>query len=174
MKRHAVTMPSLFRLVVLAAGLILSVALAGPAAAQMQIGFGGVPHDADQPVEVTSDSLSLDQTTGRAVFEGNVVIVQGDLRMAAGRVEVIYAETGGARSVERVLATGGVLVTRGTDAAEGAEADYDIAAALLTLRGDVLVTQGPTAISGDRMVVNMTTGNGTVDGRVRTVLEPDR
>jgi lipopolysaccharide export system protein LptA len=41
------------------------------------------------------------------------------------------------------------------------------------LSGDVLVTQGPTAIAGDRMVVNMRTGNGSVDGRVRTVLGGD-
>jgi lipopolysaccharide export system protein LptA len=168
MKKHVCTMRHLFRL----AALALALALSGPAAAQVQIGFGGVAHDADQPVEVTSDTLAIDQTTGRAVFEGNVIIVQGDLRMAAGRVEVVYSDSDGGRSVERVLATGGVLVTRGTDAAEGAEANYDIAAALLTMSGDVLVTQGPTAISGDRMVVNMTTGNGTVEGRVRTVLEP--
>ncbi|NKX45125.1 lipopolysaccharide transport periplasmic protein LptA [Roseibacterium sp. KMU-115] len=161
-------MRHLIRLATLAAFLALS----GPAAAQVQIGFGGVAHDSRQPVEVTSDSLGIDQTTGRAVFDGNVIIVQGDLRMAAGRVEVVYSDTGGARSVERVIATGGVLVTRGADAAEGAEATYDITAALLTMVGDVLVTQGPTAISGDRMVVNMTTGSGTVEGRVRTVLDP--
>lgn len=152
---------------------VLAIALAGPAAAQVGIGFGGVEHDADQPVEVTADSLAIDQATGRAVFEGNVIILQGDLRMAAGRVEVVYSEADGARDVQEVIATGGVLVTRGSDAAEGTQARYDITAALLTMTGDVLVTQGPTAIAGDRMVVNMTTGNGTVDGRVRTVLEPE-
>lgn len=153
---------------------VLAIALAAvqPVAAQVGIGFGGVAHDADQPVEVTADSLSIDQANGRAVFEGNVIIVQGDLRMAAGRVEVVYADGDDARSVEEVIASGGVLVTRGTDAAEGAEATYDIAAALLTMSGDVMVTQGATAIAGDSMVVNMTTGNGTMDGRVRTVLDP--
>jgi lipopolysaccharide export system protein LptA len=153
-----------------AAAVILS---AGAAAAQVGIGFGGVAHDTDQPVEVTADSLSIDQSGGRAVFEGNVLIVQGDLRMAAGRVEVVYDDAEEGRSVNEVLATGGVLVTRGDDAAEGTQARYDIAGALLTMTGDVLVTQGPTAISGDRMVVNMSTGNGTVDGRVRTVLDPE-
>jgi lipopolysaccharide export system protein LptA len=154
------------------AALAITVVIAGPAAAQVGIGFGGVPHDSSQPVEVTADSLSVDQTNGRAVFEGSVIILQGDLRMTAGRVEVIYADGSEGRSVEEVIATGGVLVTRGPDAAEGAQARYDIAAALLTMTGDVLVTQGPTAIAGDSMLVDMTTGNGTVDGRVRTVLEP--
>lgn len=151
---------------------VLCLVIANAAAAQVGIGFGGVAHDSDQPVEVTADSLAIDQTSGRAVFEGNVIIVQGDLRMAAGRVEVIYSEGDEGRDVEQVVATGGVLVTRGEDAAEGSEARYDIDGATLTMSGDVLVTQGATAVAGDRMTVDMTTGNGTVAGRVRTVLDP--
>ncbi|MHA7887548.1 LptA/OstA family protein [Roseicyclus sp.] len=163
----------MFRHLLPSAILAIALATAHPAFAQVGIGFGGVAHDADQPVEVTADSLSIDQGNGRAVFEGNVLIVQGDLRMAAGRVEVVYADTGSGNAVQEVLASGGVLVARGEDAAEGAQARYDIGAALLTMSGDVMVTQGPTAIAGDSMTVNMTTGNGTIDGRVRTVIDPE-
>lgn len=143
--------------------------LTQPALAQVDIGFGGVSYDDRQPVEVTADGLTLDQTTGEAVFTGNVIVVQGDLRMAAGAVRIVYG-TQGNQDVREVIATGGVLVTRGADAAEGGSARYDVASALLTVSGNVLVTQGPTAIAGDSMVVNMRTGNGSVDGRVRTVL----
>jgi lipopolysaccharide export system protein LptA len=145
--------------------------LPGLAAAQVDIGFGGVAYDPNQPVEVTSDSLTIDQATGRAVFSGNVIVVQGDLRMAAGEVQVIYSQEDGRQRVDEVVATGGVLVTRGADAAEGQRAQYDVASSQLVMTGDVLVTQGPTAVAGDRLVVNMRTGNGAVDGRVRTVLD---
>ena len=144
--------------------------LSGPLAAQVDIGFGGVSYDDRQPVEVTADGLTVDQTTGEAVFTGNVIVVQGDLRMAAGAVRIVYGTTGGTQDVSEVIATGGVLVTRGSDAAEGGSARFDVATALLTLSGSVLVTQGQTAIAGDSMVVNMRTGNGSVNGRVRTVL----
>ena len=164
--RH-MTLPYLIRPAALAVMLLAATA----AVAQVGIGFGGVAHDADQPVEVTSDNLTVDQSTGRAIFDGNVIVLQGELRMAAGQVEVIYSETEDGRTVDEVIATGGVLVTRGSDAAEGAQARYDVAAALLTMTGDVLVTQGATAIAGDSMTVDMTTGNGVVDGRVRTVLD---
>lgn len=140
------------------------------AMAQVNIGFGGVSYDDSQPVEVTADSLTVDQGTGEAVFTGNVIVVQGNLRMAAGAVRIVYNADGTDQDVREVIATGGVLVTRGSDAAEGAQAQFDVASSLLTLTGNVLVTQGPTAIAGDRMVVNMRTGNGSVDGRVRTVL----
>lgn len=163
-------MPAFFRTTFLA--IILSVS--GPVLAQVAVGFGGVAHDASQPVEVTADSLTVNQSNGNAVFEGNVIVMQGDLRMTAGRIEIVYTTDTGARRVQDVIATGGVLVTRGEDAAEGAEARYAVQTALLTLSGDVLVTQGPTAIAGDRMLIDMTTGTGTVDGRVRTVLGGDQ
>lgn len=150
----------------LAVGLMVQTA----AAQEVGIGFGGTAHDGSQPVEVTSDALSVDSETGRAVFSGNVLIVQGDMRLAAGEVEVIYAEIDGDTDIDRVLATGGVLVTRGDDAAEGQEAEYLVQDASLTLNGNVLVTQGPTAIAGDRMTIDLQTGSGTVSGRVRTTL----
>jgi lipopolysaccharide export system protein LptA len=145
--------------------------LAGPSAAQVAIGFGGVAYDARQPVEVTADSLTIDQATGEAVFSGNVIVHQGDLRMTARQVRVLYSEADGRRRVDQVLASGGVLVTRGADAAEGRDARFDVNSSLLTMTGSVLVTQGPTAVAGDRMVVNMRTGSGSVEGRVRTVLD---
>jgi lipopolysaccharide export system protein LptA len=162
----------MYRVAALLLGLTLLTA-AVPAAAQVNIGFGGVAYDSRQPVEITADSLTVDQGNGEAVFSGNVIVVQGDLRMAAGAVRVVYATEGGSQDVREVIATGGVLVTRGADAAEGNEARFEVASSRLTLSGNVLVTQGPTAIAGDRMVVDMRTGNGSVDGRVRTVLGGD-
>jgi lipopolysaccharide export system protein LptA len=55
-----------------------------------------------QPVEVTADNLTIDQATGEAVFSGNVIVHQGDLRMAAGQVRVLYSDTDGQRSVDEV------------------------------------------------------------------------
>ena len=157
---------------VIFAALVSTLLLALPALAQMAIGFGGVAHDSSQQIEVTSDSLSVDQATGTAIFAGNVVVIQGDLRMAAEEVSVFYGTAGGVQEVDRVIATGGVLLTRGEDAAEGNRADYSVGTGSMVLTGDVLVTQGRTAIAGDRLSIDLNTGNGTVEGRVRTVLQP--
>lgn len=154
------------------AALILILLASAPALAQTAIGFGGMAHDASQPVEVTSDRLSVDQATGNAVFSGNVIIIQGDLRMAAGEVSVLYGDEDGVQRVNQVIATGGVLLTRGQDAAEGNRAEYSVGDGAMVLIGDVLVTQGRTAIAGDRLSIDLNTGNGTVEGRVRTVLQP--
>ncbi len=146
--------------------------IALPIQAQMAVGFGGTAHDSNQPIEVTSDSLSVDQTTGNAVFSGNVIVIQGDLRLAAGEVAIVYGAQTEDQQVQEVIASGGVLLTRGQDAAEGQQAEYSVTDSQVFLTGNVLVTQGQTTIAGDRLAIDLATGNGTVDGRVRTVLQP--
>ena len=39
------------------------------------------------------------------------------------------------------------------------------------MTGSVLLTQGDNALAGERLVVNLASGAGTVSGRVRTVLQ---
>ena len=138
-----------------------------PARAQTDIALGGLTADPTAPVEVTADALRVDQTTREAVFEGNVVIGQGDLRITAGRVAVSYDDATG--DIARLVASGGVTFVTATEAAEATEAVYDLTSGMLTLSGDVLLTQGASALSADRMLVDLTAGTARMEGRVRTV-----
>ncbi len=153
------------------AGLACILFFASESFAQVEVGFGGEERDSDEPIEVVSDTLSVDQDTGEAIFTGNVVVVQGDLRMAAARVRVTYSDTDTGREMDEMFATGGVLITQGEDAAEGNDARYDVISGMLRMTGNVLVTQGNATVAGDVFVMDMETGNGTVEGRVRTLLE---
>lgn len=148
---------------------LMAMACAAPVAAQTNINLGGISADPSAPVEVAADNLTVDQDTGTATFTGNVKIGQGDLRLSAGRVEVVYgADTG---EIARLMASGGVTFATATEAAEAQTADYDIAGGTLTLNGNVLLTQGASAIAAEQMTVNLTTGNAQMSGRVRTVFQ---
>jgi lipopolysaccharide export system protein LptA len=57
-----------------------------------------------------------------------------------------------------------------TEAAEGREAVFEVATQTVLMSGDVLLTQDLSAVSGDRLVIDLATGAGVVEGRVRTVL----
>ena len=140
-----------------------------PVAAQAQtdITLGGIRADPTAPVEVTADNLTVDQTARSAVFAGNVVIGQGDLRIAAGRVQVIYDEASG--DIGQLLAAGGVTFVTETEAAEAQSADYNLTTGMLTLSGEVLLTQGASALSADAMTINLRDGTAVMEGRVRTV-----
>ncbi|MDJ1016026.1 MAG: LptA/OstA family protein [Paracoccaceae bacterium] len=135
------------------------------------VALGTAAFDSGQPVEVTADSLSVDQETGRAVFDGNVLVVQGEVRLSAGQIVVEYATDadGATTGISRLMATGGVTFVTATDAAEASEAVYSVADSTVSLSGDVLLTQGQTALSGDRLVIDLNSGSGRIEGRVRTI-----
>ena len=138
------------------------------------IALGSKGFDGSQQVEVTADSLSIDQSTGKAVFDGNVLVVQGTVRMSAGNVEVTYSmdQNGAPSGVASLKATGGVTFVTKSEAVEAREAVYSVESSVVTMSGDVLLTQGESAIAGDRLVVNLTQGTGQMEGRVRTVFNP--
>lgn len=161
-------MPRVTRPLLTFAALLMS---AGLAAAQgMAVGFGGLRQDPSAPVEVTADSLTVDQNSGKAVFEGNVLVVQGAMRLAAARVEVEYGDAG--QGIRRLNATGGVTLATAAEAAESREATYDVASAGLEMSGAVLLTQGQATIAGERLVADLRAGTGQMQGRVRTVFQP--
>jgi lipopolysaccharide export system protein LptA len=150
---------------------LIALVFAVPATAQTNINLGGIAADPSAPVEVTADNLNVDQDTGSAVFSGNVVIGQGDLRLSAPSVQVTYAADSG--DITRLQATGGVTFATATEAAEAQNADYNLASGLLTLNGNVLLTQGQSALSADSMVLDLNAGTAQMNGRVRTVFQQD-
>lgn len=154
--------------------------VAGAAAAQTdgrvagQIGLTGFAVDETAPVEVTSDRLTVDQSDGSSVFEGDVVISQGALRIAAGlvRIEYLMAADGTPDGIARLIAEGNVTLATAEEAAEAQRAVYDLAAGRIEMTGDVLLTQGGSTLAGQRLVVDVAAGTGTLEGRVRTVIMP--
>lgn len=131
--------------------------------------FGATRADPTLPVEVTSETLNVNQQDGSAEFVGNVVVVQGEMRLTAERVLVIYNQERSA--IDRLEATENVVLVSPPDAAEGDWAEYTIDSGVIVMRGNVLLTQGPSIISGDQMNANLTTGTATMTGRVKTILQ---
>ncbi|MGH1411972.1 MAG: lipopolysaccharide transport periplasmic protein LptA [Pelagimonas sp.] len=132
-----------------------------------QVSFGG-NQDTNAPVEVTADSLSVNQKDGTALYTGNVVIAQGEMRLAAPRVLVVYSQT--AQKIQRMEATGGVTMVSGSEAAEAQRADYSLEKGVVVMSGDVLLTQGASALTSQKMTVNLESGTAQLSGRVKTVL----
>lgn len=146
------------------------IAGAAPSFAQStQVAFGNVKSNSGLPVEVTADNLAVDQENGTAIFTGNVVIGQGEMRLSAARVLVVYRSD--PSGIARLEATGGVTLVSGTDAAESERADYNVDDGTIVMTGNVLVAQGPSAITANTMTVQLNTGTAQMSGRVKTVLQ---
>lgn len=139
-------------------------------AQQAEIAFGGIKQDTSLPVTLDADSLAINNADGSAVFKGNVIISQGEMRMSAAEVLVEYAPEGS--GIKTLHATGGVMLKSAADAAEALDAVYTIETGNVVMTGDVLLTQGQNAISGQKLVINLKAGTGTMEGRVQTVFTP--
>ncbi|MEZ5911068.1 MAG: lipopolysaccharide transport periplasmic protein LptA [Paracoccaceae bacterium] len=163
----------LFHLRALSLGALLAVLAGGAIAQGAQVAFGGLKQDNTLPVQVAADQLRVDQSSGRAVFSGNVAVVQGAMTLKADEVEVIYGEGGASGGrIDELQARGHVTLVSATDAAEAETAVYRVATGQVEMTGNVLLTQGQNALSGQKLVVDLRTGNGTMEGRVQTLFQP--
>ncbi|MCI5112798.1 MAG: LptA/OstA family protein [Marivita sp.] len=147
-------------------------AMAGATLAQAQgtqVAFGTVQQDTSLPVEVSADTLSVSQNDGSALFTGNVIIGQGEMRLSAPRVLVFYTEN--QSGVERLEATGGVTLVNGEQAAEADTAEYEVNRGTIRMVGNVLLTQGANTLVSDSMDVDLEAGTALMNGRVRTVFQ---
>jgi lipopolysaccharide export system protein LptA len=156
-----------FKLRSFAFALLLS---ATAATAQQKIAFGDLNQDTTLPVEVQADQLAVNNADGSAVFSGNVVVTQGEMKLAAGEVRVTYGTE--KNDIKELVASGGVVVTNLGDAAEAQGAVYTIDSGVIVLSGDVLLTQGPSAMAGQKLTINLRDGTGVMEGRVTTTFVP--
>lgn len=150
---------------------VLALGLSQAAVAQnFTVDFGISSGDPSAPVEVSADALSLDQETGSATFDGNVVISQGEMTMTAPLVNVFYKED--QSGIARLVGSGGVSITSGKDSAQAQNADYNVEAQVINMSGSVQLVQGVNTMSAERMTVDVAANTAELHGRVRTVLQP--
>ncbi len=84
----------------------------------------------------TRPDRAAGQGQNRVVLSGDVVITQGDLTLRAARTTVAYSDAGSLQ-IQRLDATGGVVVTRGNEAARGSAAVYDFNRRVIVMSGNV-------------------------------------
>ena len=159
--------------------------------------------DSKQPIEVASDTLEVLQNEKKAIFTGNVIATQGNIKMRGMTMTIFYRETsaagtgegeGGAqpaatpagsdalgKGIYRIEAEGNVIFTTPTEIAEGKKAVYDVDAQTITLEGDVTLTRGKNILKGTAMTYNLATGRSVLSsagakpgtGRVRGLFVPN-
>lgn len=137
-----------------------------------QVAFGPQPQDTSLPVEVTAERLFVSENDATALFTGDVVIGQGEMRLFAPRVLVFYSDD--QTGIERLEATGGVTLINGDQEAESETANYEVNRGTIEMLGNVLLTQRANTLVSDRMDVDLETGTALMNGRVRTVLQTDQ
>lgn len=151
----------------------LAVFLAGTVQAQtFSDAFAGFGSNEGEPIEIEASELQVEDNDKIATFVGNVVVTQGETSLKTERLKVFYAGSGteaasseGAvqQRISRLEAEGSVYVTSKDQTAKGDSASFDMTREVMVMTGrEVVLSQGPNVVVGNRLTVNLKTGQANL------------
>ncbi len=120
-------------------------------------------HNSNAPVDVSADRIEVQDRADRAMFVGNVHVTQAELTLDTARLTVAYSSVGSIQ-IQRLDASGGVVVTSPSERARGDFGVYDLNRKLITLVGNVQLTRGDSQIIGSRLVIDLDSGRAVIVG----------
>lgn len=176
---------NLFRKLNLAA-LAVAALVAAPASAQLA-------QNSDAPVDLTADELEVLNAQCLSIWRGSAEALQDNSRLRADVLKTFFQVTGSTRAstgtsancgaLARIEADGNVYYVTPQQRVRGRHAVYEAASETITVTGDVVAAQGQNVLRGERLVINVKTGEAQMHtsvkgrgkpGRVRGVFYPDQ
>jgi lipopolysaccharide export system protein LptA len=122
--------------------------------------------DTGAPIDVDAARIEIQDNANQAVFSGAVVIRQGKLTLKADTVKILYSRKGDASpEMQRLDARGNVQLVSPSERATANTGIYDVPARIITLIGNVTLDRGGSKLKGERLVLNLVTGQTSFDGR---------
>jgi lipopolysaccharide export system protein LptA len=152
--------------------LIMAAALAGlsvPVSAQVSALKG---LDTSAPIDVDAARIEIQDSANQAVFSGDVVIRQGKLTLYADTVKVLYSRNGNDTEMQRLDARGNVRLVSPSEKATGNIGIYDVKGQIITMTGNVTLDRGGSNLQGQRLVLNLATGQSSFDARGGAAAKP--
>jgi len=147
-----------------------------------------------EPIHITSDSLEYDYKTNVVVYRGDVIAIQGDMKVRSDTLTVTLTghdgagpsgapdhdpdpSKGGGQKVQQIVAVGNVRIDNGTRWATGGRAVFEQASRTLVLTETPVLHDGPNEVAGDRVLVYLDENRSVVEGgrkRVKAVVYPGK
>lgn len=148
--------------------------------------FAGFGSNSKEPIKIDSNKLEVFDKENRAVYSGDVVLVQGQTTLRSSTMTVFYvsSKTGGGtsnagagqNSIRKIDFAGPVSILSGTQSATSKFMTYDAQAETVTLTGNVVIADCDNVQRGERAIYDIKTGKATVDaggkGRVQGIFTP--
>jgi lipopolysaccharide export system protein LptA len=156
-----------------------------------------------EPISIDADKLVYFDKEQKAIYSGNVVVIQGDTKLTCSAMTIYLdrsannaaqgadkpppasaqAEQGSGppqnSGIKRLEAAGPVTVVSKTQVATGDNGTYDKLEDKVYLIGHVTLSDGQNITKGDKLIYDMKTGQATIDtssgksGRVHGQFTPN-
>jgi len=154
---------------------LVAMALLSVAALAQQTSLTKGMLNPDAAIDVSADNFVADANAKTGVYTGNVVIHQGEVKMRANAVRAQFVEN----KPNKIYAQGHVVIDAPSGVATGENGVYDVTPRIITLTGNVVLTKDKNVMRGQQLVVNLITGQATLDGghgkagRVQALFTPN-
>lgn len=128
--------------------------------------------DTRQPIAIDADSLEVIQPESKAIFQGNVKAVQGDMTLQSQQMTVYYdqdkqkTENSAMGALSRIVVSGTVRLTTPDESATSARGVYDAVRNMVYLFGDVVLKRGNNVLTGSKLEYSLTSGSSMLSGGV--------
>jgi lipopolysaccharide export system protein LptA len=122
--------------------------------------------DSEQPIEIKADFAELDDQEGKTIYIGNVIVIQGSIKMTGDKLKVNFSED---RDLEEIFMEGRPAYFKQTPdngedvEGEGLLIEYHANKNLLNLIHKAKLTQGARIFTGDR--INYDTAKSVITAR---------
>jgi len=149
----------------------------------LSVSTAALPNDKDQPINVSADKARKNSNQGLTVYEGNVIITQGSIRIIGDEI-TIYDKDG---TVNKMIAKGNKSAPAefkqrpqldgGDMIANGETIEYDVNAETLLLLESARLAQDGRITDSNRITYDMKTtvvNAGDAKGRVIMVIPPSK
>ena len=110
-------------------------------------------HSSNAPINVSADTFVGDIATKIGTYVGNVIVVQGDMKLRADTVKVHIAQG----KPTRIEANGKVVVNAPNGTATGDYGVYEMGPRTITMTGHVVLTKDKDVMRGTKLVMDMNT-----------------
>lgn len=163
---------------------VFALLFAAPAMAQLG-------SDSGAPVDITADALEVVNSQCVSIWSGSAEALQDRTRLRADTLKT-YSRKGPARAggkegscgdTTRIEAIGNVYYVTPQQRVRGDNANYDVEREQIVITGDVVAVQGENVLRGQRLVVDVRTGDAQMQAnskgrgskaRPRAVIYPSK
>ena len=123
-----------------------------------------VAHDNNAPIDISSDSFQADLNGKTGTWTGNVIVIQGDMKLRANTVRMTTVNG----KADKVMANGNVVVdSPRSGTATGENGVYSVVPRTGVLTGNVVLKKGKDVMQGAQLTVNLATGQAVLGGGVK-------
>lgn len=122
--------------------------------------------NADKPINIKSESLSISTSNNTAIFTDNVIVTQGDMILKANEMKVFSERQKNEtkNKFKRIEAYGKVIMTSTGREARSNKAIYDVKAGRIEMYENVYLKENGNTLQGSKFLYDINSGKTAISG----------